>query len=68
MVLQFQNSENPIFLEDEYDYEFFYQNSNASYHVTWKLLSNNLIVDILNKEFYGIDFNINDLKCKYTVH
>ncbi|CAB5128862.1 unnamed protein product [Rhizophagus irregularis] len=67
MVLQFQNLENLISLEDEYDYEFFYQNSNASYHVTCKLLSNTLIVDILNKEFYGIDFNTNDLKRKYTL-
>jgi hypothetical protein len=55
-----QLSEN---LENNYDYEFFY----ARYHVTCKLLSPSLIIDILNKEIYGIDFDINDLKRKYNL-
>jgi hypothetical protein len=68
MFLHHQNSENFVSLEDEYDYEFFYQSStNTNYHVTCKLLSNTLIVDILNKEFYGIDFDTNELKRKYTL-
>jgi hypothetical protein len=64
-----QLSENGILqlpenLENNYDYEFFY---DASYHVTCKLLPPSLIIGILNKEIYGIDFDINDLKCKYNL-
>jgi hypothetical protein len=47
MFLQ-QNSDNTASLEDDYDYEFFYQTSNANYHVTCKLLSHSLIINILN--------------------
>jgi hypothetical protein len=62
MILQIQDSS----LEDDYDYEFFFQN----YHVTCKLLPHSLIVDILNKEIYGIDFDVNDLKrkCMLTLY
>jgi hypothetical protein len=67
MFLQPQNSEIIFLSEDDYDYEFFYQNSNANYHVTCKLLSHPLIINILNKEIYGIDFDVNELKRKYTL-
>jgi hypothetical protein len=46
--------------DDNYDYEFFFQ----SYHITCKLISNSLILDILNKEIYGMDFDVNNLKRK----
>ncbi|GET00486.1 hypothetical protein GLOIN_2v1549999 [Rhizophagus clarus] len=50
------------FLSD-YDYEFFYeQRPNVRYHVTCKSLSPTLIINILNKEIYGRDFDVNDLK------
>ncbi|GBC06059.1 hypothetical protein RclHR1_00660013 [Rhizophagus clarus] len=63
-----QNSEDIVSLEDEHDYEFFYQDSNANYHVTCKLLSHTLIMDILNKEIYGVDYDVNELKRKYILH
>jgi hypothetical protein len=52
--------------EDDYDYEFFHQD----YHVTCKLISDELIEDILNKEIYGRNFDVNDLKRKHllTLH
>ncbi|RIA96717.1 hypothetical protein C1645_815035 [Glomus cerebriforme] len=59
-----QNSE---IWEDDYDCEFLYQSSNVTYRVTCKLLSHSLIVNILNKEFYGRDFDVNDLKRKYIL-
>ena len=49
--------------DDYYDFEFFFQ----GHHATCKLLSHSLIVNILNKEFYGIDFDVNDLKRKYLL-
>ena len=52
-----QNSES---LEDGYDYEFSYQ----SYHVACKLLPHPLIVNMLNREIYKRDFDVNDLKRK----
>ncbi|RIA96712.1 hypothetical protein C1645_815026 [Glomus cerebriforme] len=61
-----QISENVV-LEDFYDYEFFYQNSNTIYYVKCKLLSHSLIVNLLNKEIYGEDFDKNDLRCKYIL-
>ncbi|CAB5128932.1 unnamed protein product [Rhizophagus irregularis] len=67
MFLQPQNSEIIFLSEDDYEYEFFYQNSNANYHVTCKLLSHPLIINILNKEIYGIDFDVNELKRKYAL-
>jgi hypothetical protein len=50
--------ENPD--DNNYDFEFFYQ----SYHVTCKLLPHSLVLSILNKEVYGMDFNVEDLKRK----
>src|ERR1043166_7148335 len=41
--------QNLTSLDDDYDYEFFYE----GYHVTCKLISDRLILDILNKEMYG---------------
>ena len=38
-----------------------------TFHVTCKLLSHSLVVDILNKELYGIDFDINDLERRYSL-
>src|SRR5947208_1482694 len=57
-------------LEDEYDYEFLFQSSNdptAIFHATCKLLSYSSIVKILNKEIYGMDFDVNDLKHRYSL-
>ncbi|CAB4388323.1 unnamed protein product [Rhizophagus irregularis] len=51
----------------DYDYDFFYQSLDASYYVTCKLLPPSLIINILNKEFYEIDFDVNDLKRKHTL-
>jgi hypothetical protein len=49
--------------DDDYDFEFFYQN----YHVKCKFLPHHLVASILNKEIYGIDFDTNDLKHKYSL-
>src|SRR5438067_1149782 len=49
----------------DHDYEFFFQSPNESVHVKCKLLSSSLIVNFLNERFYGVDFDANDLKCKY---
>ena len=64
---------NSVSLDDSnYDYDFFLQSSNDSshstprHHVTCKLLSSTLIVNILNKKVYGMDFDANDLKHKYS--
>ena len=65
-----QESENSTSLDDEYDYEFLFQSSNDStaiFHTTCKLLSYSSIVKILNKEIYGMDFDVNDLKHKYSL-
>ncbi|CAB4395087.1 unnamed protein product [Rhizophagus irregularis] len=63
--ITWQLSEN---YDDDYDYEFFHQqNLDTSYYVTCKLLPHSLIMDILNKEIYGIDFDVNELKYKYTL-
>jgi hypothetical protein len=53
---------------DENDYEFFFQNPNeptAIFYVTCKLLSYSLIVNLLNKEVYEMDFDVKDLKRRY---
>jgi hypothetical protein len=44
---------------DDYDYEFFHL---ERYHVTCKSLMHSLIINILNKEIYGRDYDTNDLK------
>ncbi|UZO06008.1 uncharacterized protein OCT59_026344 [Rhizophagus irregularis] len=63
--MTWQLSEN---YNDDYDYEFFHQQSlYTSYYVTCKLLPHSLIMHILNKEIYGIDFDVNELKYKYTL-
>ncbi|GBC06060.1 hypothetical protein RclHR1_00660014 [Rhizophagus clarus] len=49
--------------DDNYDYEFFFQ----SYHVTCKLLSHSSVLNILNKEIYGREFNLNDNKQRYLL-
>ncbi|GBB98210.1 hypothetical protein RclHR1_03170006 [Rhizophagus clarus] len=49
--------------EVNYDYDFNYK----GYHVACKLLSHPLIVNMLNKEIYGRDFEVNDLKRKNTL-
>ncbi|RIA96707.1 hypothetical protein C1645_802246 [Glomus cerebriforme] len=64
IILQDYQSENSVpWDDDNYDYEFFFQN----YHVTCKLLTHSLVLNILNKEIYGRDFDINDLKRKYLL-
>ncbi|GBB93630.1 hypothetical protein RclHR1_02200011 [Rhizophagus clarus] len=62
-----QGSGNFIPCDDEHDYEFFFRNSNAIFYVTCKLLSYPLIVNLLNKEIYGMDFDVKDLKCRYLL-
>jgi hypothetical protein len=64
-----QGSENSVSWDDDnYDYEFFIQIPNVSAaishhsHVMCKLLSPSSIVNLLNKKFYGMDFDVNDLK------
>ncbi|RGB36339.1 hypothetical protein C1646_758242 [Rhizophagus diaphanus] len=60
-----QGTGNSIFLDDNYDYEFFIENlddSTTMFHVTCKLLPNSLILNILNKEIYGFDFDITELR------
>ncbi|GBC06057.1 hypothetical protein RclHR1_00660011 [Rhizophagus clarus] len=60
--------QNSVSWEDYYDYEFTYQqSSNVKYHVTCKLLSHSLVANILNKEIYDKDFDVSDLKRKYTL-
>ena len=55
-------------LQDDYDYEFFLQSSSDStFHDACKLISLFLIVDILNKEIYGMDFDVNDLEYWYLL-
>lgn len=55
-----QGPETEKTMDDTYDYEFFHQD----YHVTCKLISYSFIVNILNKEIYGRDFDMSDLKRK----
>ncbi|GBB93625.1 hypothetical protein RclHR1_02200006 [Rhizophagus clarus] len=65
-----QESENIISCDDEYDYEFFFRSSHdftEIFHVTCKLLSCSSIVSLLNKEIYGMDFDVKDLKRRYTL-
>ena len=60
----------PNYDDYDYDYEFFYQNSNDiinTKHITCKFLPPSLIISILNKKIYGINFDMNDLKCKHTL-
>lgn len=42
-----------------YDHNFFYKNLTVKYHITCKLYSHSLIENILNKEVFGMDININ---------
>jgi hypothetical protein len=57
--------------DDSYDYEFFFHITNGLvtvYHVMCKLISNPLIVNMLNKEIYGMDFvDINNLNRNYSL-
>ena len=48
-----------ISLDDNYEHGFFYQCAAVNYYVTCKLFSHSLIVNILNKEIYGMDIDIN---------
>jgi hypothetical protein len=65
MILQY--SDNLVSLEDDYDYEFISDDSEMMFQVTCKLLPHSLIVKILNKEFYGINFDVTELKCRYLL-
>jgi hypothetical protein len=53
--------------DNNYDYEFFYQISNDIRHVTCKFLPLCLIISLLNKKIYGIDFDVNELKRKHIL-
>jgi hypothetical protein len=69
-ILQ-EESEN--FLVYDYDHEFFLESLDGSatiFHVTCKLLPNSLILNILNREIYGFDFDVNELNRRYllTLH
>ncbi|CAB4392172.1 unnamed protein product [Rhizophagus irregularis] len=60
-----QGTGNSAFLDDNYDYEFFLESlddSTTIFHVTCKLLPNSLILNILNKEIYGFDFDVTELR------
>ncbi|GES79582.1 hypothetical protein GLOIN_2v1773040 [Rhizophagus clarus] len=56
---------------DNCDYEFFLQildNSASTFHVTCKLIPNSLILNLLNKEIYGINFDVAaELNTKYLL-
>src|SRR5687768_14153794 len=52
---------------DDHDYEFFFCDSVMIYHVTCKLLPPSSIISILNKKFYGMDFDVNDLKRRFLL-
>ncbi|RIA90167.1 hypothetical protein C1645_823730 [Glomus cerebriforme] len=58
-------------IDDDYDFEFFFlknQNNNSEIiYVTCKLLSSSLVINILNKETYGIDFDVNELKQRHLL-
>ncbi|CAB4475046.1 hypothetical protein RhiirA1_461620 [Rhizophagus irregularis] len=59
--------------DDNYDYEFFIESLDdftTTFHVTCKLLPNFLILNILNKEIYGFDFDVTELRRRYllTLH
>ncbi|PKY61451.1 hypothetical protein RhiirA4_486448 [Rhizophagus irregularis] len=69
---------NSAFLDDNYDYEFFLESlddSTMMFHVTCKLLPNSLILNILNKEIYGFDFDeiygfdfdVTELRCRNSL-
>jgi hypothetical protein len=69
--IHYQRAENIILFDDDYDFEFIFQSTSDSiiiYHVTCKLLSHSLIVNILNKKIYGMDFNETEMKIKLTSH
>ncbi|RGB36325.1 hypothetical protein C1646_758224 [Rhizophagus diaphanus] len=69
--VQFNGSECSILTDNNYDYEFIFQSLNDSlitFHVTFKLLSRSLFVNILNKKIYGMDFNVTDSKSKLTLN
>jgi hypothetical protein len=51
--------------DDVYDYEYF--SHDFTRYVTCKLLSHNSIINILNKEMYGIVFDENVLKHRYIL-
>ncbi|CAB4478868.1 hypothetical protein RhiirA1_470366 [Rhizophagus irregularis] len=60
-----QDTGNSAFLDDNYDYEFFLESlddSTTMFHITCKLLPNSLIINILNKEIYGFDFDVTELR------
>jgi hypothetical protein len=68
-----QALENFASCDENYDYEFFLQSSSdsaAMSYVTCKLLSLPLLVNILNKKIYGMDFDAKELKRGYllTLH
>ncbi|CAB4389654.1 unnamed protein product [Rhizophagus irregularis] len=66
LTLQDYNQNGDI----DYDYEFFCKIPNDiinTRHVTCKILNPSLIINILNKKVYGIDFDVNDLKCNSTL-
>ncbi|CAG8694156.1 uncharacterized protein OCT59_025972 [Rhizophagus irregularis] len=60
-----QDTGNSAFLDDNYDYELFLESlddSTTMFHITCKLLPNSLILNILNKEIYGFDFDVTELR------
>ncbi|CAG8691739.1 17881_t:CDS:1, partial [Funneliformis caledonium] len=49
-------------ISDDNDHHFFYQCFETNYYVTCKLYPSSLIISILNKELYGINIDLNNLK------
>ena len=53
-----------------YDYDFIFESlddSTTIFHATCKLLSHSLVVNILNKTIYGMDFDVGDLNHRYLL-
>ncbi|GBB85097.1 hypothetical protein RclHR1_11680002 [Rhizophagus clarus] len=61
-------SQDSVFSDDHnYDHGFFYYDSEIDYYIECKLFSHPLIINILNKEIYGIDNEINNLDEKKSL-
>lgn len=70
IILQGSFGNSAFWDDDGYDHDFFFHITNGLvkvYHVMCKLLSSPLITNMLNKEIYGIDFDITNLNCKYLL-
>lgn len=70
IILQGSFINSASWSDDDYDHDFFFYNTNGLvtvYHVMCKFLPNPLIMNMLNKEIYGMNFDINNLTYKYLL-